>query len=147
VGAVTVKAARAALTDCEDSLEAAISAGSVLVDHEKEAATEIERAQEALDKAVTAVVKSEANVARLLKEAKAIQADLIARRVVLRFLYNGFLEERESELRTFLLFEQHLPVGRGQAEHGNYNAHPAADPWNAAVRALATNPAAPLPTE
>ncbi len=108
-------------------------------------ATEVERAREAIGKAVAAVVRSETNVAKLLTEAKKIQADLIARRVELRFLYNGFLEDRESELRTFLLFENQLPAARGQAEHGSFRSHNADAAWKASIAALAQDADAALP--
>jgi hypothetical protein len=39
-----------------------------------------------------------------------------------------------------------LPVGRGQLEHGNFDKHPAADPYKRAVEALASDADAPLPT-
>ena len=147
-GALSVKAARAALTDCEDALEAAIEAGGILVTTEKEAADEVEWAQTALKKCVGAVVKSEANVGQLLKEAEAAQAELINKRIVLRHLFNNDLvaEQEQPAVRTFMLFQNTLPVGRGQLEHGNFDKHPAADPYKRAIEALRTDADAPLPT-
>jgi hypothetical protein len=145
--AITVKAARAALTDCEDALEAS-EAGSALVGHEKEATDELEYARTALDDRLRDVVQTEANVAQLLAEAKVAQTDLINKRVRLRFLFNENLigEQDAAELRSFLLFENNLPVGRGQLEHGNFDSHPAAATWKEAIAALRTDADAALPT-
>ena len=141
-----MKAARAALTDCEDALDASIEAGSALVGHEKEAADELEYARTALDDRLRDVVRAEANVKRLLAEANAVQTDLINKRVVLRHLYNAHFVAEEDALRDFLLFQNQLPAGRGQVEYGNFDAHPAADPYKRAVEALRTDADAPLPT-
>ena len=147
-GALSVKDARTKLQDCEDAIEAAISAGGTLVASEKEAAAEVEYANTALEKSVAAVVRAEAPVAKMLAEAKALQNDLVARRVELRQLYNADLvaEDVVAEMRKFLLFENTLPVGRGQVEYGNYDAHPAADPWKAVLQELRENADAPLPS-
>lgn len=135
----------AAVQQATADLDVARRTRAALEQRAEREAAEVERAREAIDKAVADVVRSEADVAKLLAKAKAIQTDLIARRVELRFLYNGFLEERGSELRQFLLFEQHLPAGRGQAERGNFDIHPAADPWKASIAALREDADAPLP--
>lgn len=146
--AITVKGARATLQDAEDALEASIEAGSVLVATEKEAAAELGYATTALDDRLRDVVRAEANVTQLLAEAKAAQADLIAKRVRLRFLFNENLigEQDATAVRSFLLFENNLPVGRGQLEHGNFDAHPAAATWKEAIAALRTDADAELPT-
>jgi hypothetical protein len=146
--AITVKGARAALQDAEDALEASIEAGSVLVASEKEAADELGYARTALDDRLRAVVSAEANVAQLFAEAKVAQADLIAKRVRLRFLFNnGYVAEHElTAVRTFLLFETTLPAGKGQIEHGDFDRHPAAATWKEAIAALRENADAPLPS-
>jgi hypothetical protein len=145
--AITVKGARAVLQDAEDALEASIEAGSTLVGHEKEAAAEVEYASTAIDKAVAAVVQTEANAAELLAEARSLQTDLINKRVQLRYLFNNdLIAERETAVvRTFLLFENTLPTGRGQVEHGNFDSHPAANIWKAALQELRENADATLP--
>jgi hypothetical protein len=144
----SVKAARAALADVEDALEAAQAAGVALVEQEKDAEHELEYARTALDDRLRDVVRSEAPVGKLLAEAKVAQADLIAKRVRLRFLFNADLvaEDVVAEMRKFLLFENTLPVGRGQLEHGNFDKHPAADSYKRAIEALRTDADAPLPS-
>jgi hypothetical protein len=111
-------------------------------------AAEVERAQAALEKCVAAVAKSEAPAARLLAEAWSLQNDLVARRIVLRHLFNNdfIAEEEAAAVRSFLLFENHLPAGHGQVEYGNFDAHPAADPFKRACEALRTDADAPVPT-
>jgi hypothetical protein len=66
----------------------------------------------------------------------------------LRYLFNEHLvtDQDTPPLRTFLLFENTLPTGRGQIEYGNFDAHPAADPFKRAVEALASDADALLPT-
>jgi hypothetical protein len=44
-----------------------------------------------------------------------------------------------------MLFQNTLPVGRGQLEHGNFDKHPAADPYKRAIAALRTDADALLP--
>jgi chromosome segregation ATPase len=144
---LSVKAARAAQQDAEDCLEAAIAAGSTLPGHEKEAAAEVEYASTALDDRLRAVVKAEADVKQLLAEAKAAQAALVSLRVQLRYLFNENLvaDQDTPPLRTFLLFENTLPTGRGQVEFGNFDNHPAAKTWKAALQELRENADAALP--
>jgi hypothetical protein len=146
-GGQSVKEARAALQDAEDALEASVEASGTLVASEKEAGDELQYARMALDEKLRDVVRSEANVAQLLKEAEAVQVDLVSRRVVLRHLFNsGFVAEQETDLRDFLLFKYQLPTGRGQVEYENFDAHPAADPWRQALQELRENADAPLPS-
>jgi RepB DNA-primase from phage plasmid len=137
-----------ALQDAEDALEAAIEAGNALPGHEKEAADELQYARMALDEKLRNVVRAEANVVQLLAEAKAAQAALVSLRVQLRYLFNEQLvaDQDTPPLRTFLLFENTLPTGRGQVEYGNFDAHPAADTWRQALQELRENADASLPS-
>ena len=143
----TATDAEASVKQAANDLSIARITRDALAERAKHDAVEVERAQEAIDRAIGAVVRLEANVGRLLAEAQAVQADLVARRVKLRFLFNNNLVAEEEALRHFLLFQQHLPVGRGQAEYGNghYDLHPAADPLKRALAALRENADAELP--
>ena len=77
-----------------------------------------------------------------------MQADLINKRIQLRFLFNkGFVAERDAgELGSFLRNNYSFPACSGQAERGNFDNHPAADPWKAAVDALRADADVPLPS-
>jgi hypothetical protein len=145
---LSVKAARAALQDAEDVLEASIEGGATLVVTEKEAGDELAYADTALEDRLRAVVSAEVDATRLLAEAKAAQADLINKRVRLRHLFNNDLiaESETAAVRTFLLFETALPTGRGQVEYGNFDNHPAATTWKEAIAALRTDADAKLPS-
>jgi hypothetical protein len=63
-------------------------------------------------------------------------------------LFNNDLvaEQEQPAVRTFMLFQNTLPVGRGQLEHGNFDKHPAADPYKRAIEALRTDADAELPS-
>jgi hypothetical protein len=140
--------AEAAVTRAANDLAVARRTRDALDERAAREAAEVERARDAVAKCVTAVAKSEAPAARLLAEAKAVQADLIAKRVRLRFLFNSdFIAEQDAAAaRTFLLFENTLPTGKGQVEHGNFDSHPAANIWKAALQELRENADAALPT-
>jgi hypothetical protein len=49
-------------------------------------------------------------------------------------------------VRSFLLFENQLPAGRGQVEYGKFYAHPAADPFKRSLEAMRTDADAELPS-
>ena len=121
---VSAADAEAAVMRATNDLAIARRTRDALDERAQREASEGERAKDDIDKCISAVVQTEANVARLLAEAKAMQDDLVAKRVALRFLFNNDLVA-EPEVRDFMLFQHTLPVGRGQLERGNYNAHPA----------------------
>jgi inosine/xanthosine triphosphate pyrophosphatase family protein len=140
--------AEAAVTRAANDLAVARRTRDALDERVQRGAAEVERAREAVAKCVTAVAKSEAPAARLLAEARLLQNDLVARRIVLRHLFNSHLvaDQEAAELRDFLLFQNHLPAAIGQVEYGNFDSHPAADPWRQALQELRENANAPLPT-
>ena len=140
--------AEAAVTRAANDLNIARRTRGALDERGQREAAEVDRAEKALGKCVAAVAKSEAPAARLLAEARLLQNDLVARRIVLRHLFNSdFVAEQEAaELRDFLLFQNQLPAAIGQVEYGNYNDHVAADPWRQALQELRENADAALPT-
>jgi len=140
--------AEADVTRAANDLNIARRTRDALDERAQREAAEVERAQTALGKCIGAVVRSEVDTTRLLAEARSLQDALISKRVQLRYLFNEQLVDDQDTppLRTFLLFENTLPTGRSQLEHGNYNAHPAADSYKRACEALRTDADAPLPS-
>jgi hypothetical protein len=110
------------------------------------AANEVEKAERDLAGAIADVIKSEAPLAAMLAEAKAVQEKLIAHRIALRWLERkNCIGARELlEVQRFLRSTS-LPSGGGGEEYENWNGHPAADPWRRAAEALRSDPAARLP--
>jgi hypothetical protein len=113
-----------------------------------EAEREIERTKRAIDEAVANVLRSEAPVGKLLADAKALQEEVIAARVVLRHLHRGGFVHADDEKAVFsFLFDTFvLPSTiNGQVEHADFNRHPANGRWSAAVEALHRDADAELP--
>jgi hypothetical protein len=140
--------AEASVKQASNDLNIARRTRDALDERGQREAAEVDRARDAVAKCVTAVAKSEAPAAKLLAEARSLQNDLVARRIVLRHLFNSHLvaDQEAAELRDFLLFQNHLPAAIGQVEYGNYNNHPAADLWRQALEALANDADAALPS-
>lgn len=140
--------AEASVKQASNDLNIARRTRDALDERAQREAAEVGRAKEAVEKCIGEVVRSKTDVARLLGEARVAQANLVSRRIVLRHLFNNGLvaEQEQGELRNFLLFENNLPVGRGQVEYGNFDSHPAADAWKAALQELRENADAPLPS-
>jgi len=145
---LSVKAARLRSKTPRTALRRLLRRAALCPATKKKLAAEVEYASTALDDRLRAVVKAEADVKQLLAEAKAAQAALVSLRVQLRYLFNENLvaDQDTPPLRTFLLFENTLPTGRGQVEFGNFDNHPAADTWKAALQELRENADAALPT-
>jgi hypothetical protein len=82
---------------------------------------------------------------RLLEEAKAVQADLIKRRVALRYLVRNLdVTPAIHEVREFLRYNTDLP-GFGSVEFEDWNKHQANAPWKDAHDALTRISDTPLP--
>jgi hypothetical protein len=108
----------------------------------------VKRTKERLDQAVNAVLG--ADYLRLLAEADAMQAELIARRVALRYLYHDVLPggprspEREA-VASFLMHRDRDLPGIEPGWGTNWSKHPANLTWEAARGALMVDANAPLP--
>ena len=144
------KEARAKAQDAQDELDAAIAAGPALVEQEAAAKYELQHATDDVEKRLRDVVRAEtaSAVSALLKQAEAVQNDLISRRVVLRHLHRSeFIGEPEATaVKTFLRHNSDvLPGAFGSVEFHDYDKHSAAESWRAVRLALATDADAPLP--
>jgi hypothetical protein len=125
-------------------------AGAALVEQEAAAKYELQYAANDVDKCIRDVVKAEthATVSGLLRQAEAVQNDLISRRVVLRHLHRAeFIGEPEATaVKDFLRHNGDvLPGAFGSVEFHDYDKHLAAEPWREAQKMLATDADAPLP--
>jgi hypothetical protein len=146
--ASSVTKAERGLREAEDGLRRARGARAALAEELPAVEREIAFSKSDLDAAVRAVLQAEiaGAAATLLREAQAVQADLVARRVVLRFLHGFFDARDDSALKTFLRNNNNvLPGCVGAVEHANFNDHEASAAWRAAAEALLTNADAPLP--
>jgi hypothetical protein len=149
---LSMREARARQTDASDELEAAGGALSACeaasAEWERE---QLDHARKRVAAAADEVIKA-ASPARLLKEAEAMQADLVARRVALRYLLReGLIGDHDRETVHRFLVANHLPGAPpitgflGSVEHQNWNEHPAAEAWRQAREALMRDPDAQLP--
>jgi chromosome segregation ATPase len=130
------RAEAARLRDARAALEAA----------HREALNEFEHAQSAVRRAVEAVMRAEIDVGRLLGDARRAQADLIAQRIVIRWLErNGFVALPMKEAVARFMIDIDLPAGFGVTEMKDWSRHEAAGPFIAAREALLRDADAPLP--
>lgn len=149
----TTRDLRAAELEAQDQVDAAVAALATVEQSvgDPEQATEAVRQ---LDLYVGSVLWTQAE--RLYEEAKAMQAGLIERRAVLRYLLHEFksddarLREPTDELvrmvRDFLRYTPDMPsTFGGTASLTDWDRHPATQPWRQAREALAKDAEAVLP--
>jgi hypothetical protein len=107
---------------------------------------EVEETKGDVEEAVRAVVRSAGrdHITRLVQEAQVRQAELIERRIALRYLWRHDLAA-EPEAIEFLLQGGDLVARFGSAEAQDFDRHAASEPWRAACEALRHDAAAPLP--
>ncbi len=95
------------------------------------------------DEAVREVVRVSVDAARLINDIEIMQAELVRRRVELRFLHNkGLVADADAKRARSALLDVDLP---GNAEHKDYDRHPDHAAWKNAVDALARDADAVLP--
>jgi hypothetical protein len=87
------------------------------------------------------LVRVEAPIDTLLKEAKATAADLAAKRAVLRAVQSA-LDPMSAEAKAIDSFLSPAP---SDTFNGAAERHPAAAPWRMAFAALLDDPDTPLP--
>jgi hypothetical protein len=135
--------ARVRELDAEDELDAARSALATVEEAVGEPEYQAKKASQRLQAAADAVLAAE--VSRLADEAKAIQADLIERRVVFRFLLHE-LRSAGGEMdaaRDFMRHNTDLPGTF--LTWTDWDRHPATTPWATARQHLTQRADAPLP--
>jgi hypothetical protein len=102
--------------------------------------------------AVAAVVRSAAavHISKLLEETRTVQAELIGRRVLLRFLHrSGFIDgPPQDDIKNFLVHNNDcLPGTIGSVEFSDWARRPALELWRAAAAALHGDADATLPLD
>jgi len=141
----TARNARLAEADAQDSLEAARAASeacvAALVPHERD----LEYAQRLVAKAADDVIRAECG-SRLFRETEALQAQLIAARVALRYLLgNNQIPEPENKAANTLLGYRQFPSFYGNIEWADHDRHQTTVAWKEAREALMRDAGAPLP--
>jgi len=103
---------------------------------------EVKRAAAAINDAVAAVLGASVPVLEMVKEATQLRDQLMAARARLFFM-DSVLPQTSRESASINKFLSH---GFLEPEwHGGWQAHPAVQPWTAALAALRTDADAPLP--
>jgi hypothetical protein len=143
---LSVSTCRAKAQDAEDALEATLAARAALDEQHKAAESELQYARAALDGRIRDVCRSEVAAARLLKQAEVLQADLVARRLVLKYLlHSDLVAEPEMQAVTSFLRSNSLPGTYGTVEFTSWDAHPAPEPFRAWCQALTLDADSPVP--
>lgn len=144
---------RAAEMEAQDQLDAAEAALRVLEAAMANSEGEVERARMRVKAAADTLLWSQA--LPLLEKAKALQAELIETRVVLRYLLHNLkphevsvrnpTDEVAKDVRDYLRSASELPSTYGRVAFTDWDSHPASVPWREARRALPEDAEAPLP--
>lgn len=106
------------------------------------------KAQKAVDAAVANVIRNNGAAARIMDGLEAMQAELVRRRVVLRFMIiHGLIDDAHAARAKAILSDTVLPGGVGSVEYRDWSRHSAHVAWQAALDALARDANAPLPRD
>ena len=141
----TVREARARETDAQGEVEDARAVLATLQEALADAEYYQQQGEKRVEEAVIAVIKA-ASITVLLKRAQAVQTDLIARRVMLRYLIHEHLvaEEHLPAVSSFMQ-DTELPGGYGSVYLTDWWKNPATITWLEAREALKRDPDALLP--
>lgn len=93
------------------------------------------------DAAARELVRAEVHIDKLLDEAKATAAQLLAQRAVLRAVQSA-LDPMSPEAKAIDAFLAPIPA---DCFNGAASTHPAAQPWRMAFKMLVDHPDTPLP--
>jgi hypothetical protein len=135
----------------EDGLAAAKAAHADLTARQPELESEVRYARDDLERAIRAVIASEAPVRRLIEQTARLQEQLVHKRVLLRHLTEGNLiegyliaDEATREAAETLL-RRELPAPQGErVQHEDWDEHPASLAWDKMLAKLATDADAEL---
>jgi hypothetical protein len=142
-----VERAEQALAKAESHLHRTAAARDLVRQQVPVAEQEVKWTANKRDEAARAVIRENGreHISRLLQEAQAMQAELVERRIALRYLWHcNLAPEPEAKAIECLLQDSDLvtPGGSAELEH---DRHPASLPWRNVVAALATDAGALLP--
>jgi len=133
----------AALAQAANDLSIARRTRDALAQRAQREATEVEGAERKVEEAVRAVLASECAgiIAELMSEGTALREQLCAKIALLRFL-------KTAAFKSWPPSEVPEPVQKflNTATDNWSDGHPACVPWANALKALATDADAPLPT-
>jgi DNA repair exonuclease SbcCD ATPase subunit len=126
---LSVKDARAAAQDAQDAYDAARAARAALEEQHRAATGELQTARYQIESRIRDVIKSEANIEKLLADFVATHRELVSRRRALEWLD----------------FRNAVPKGIAWRSEGSWPDLPGATTWKSAATALEADPDAPLP--
>jgi hypothetical protein len=108
-------------------------------------------AKERVKRAARIVLANSGTITRLMDGLEAMQAEIINRRVALRYILfsglNGELAEADRARIEDLFKTDRLPAGFNSAYNSGWEQHQVHQKWDAALDALMTDAEAALPTE
>ncbi len=119
-----------------------------LAAREKEAA--VAPAKERVEKAARMVIANSETVTRLMEGVEELQAEVINRRLALRFILfnclNGELSDADKDRIESLFRQDRLPAGFHSAYNAGWETHSVHRTWQAAFDELQSNSDAALPS-
>jgi hypothetical protein len=100
------------------------------------------------DRCAREVIRESGAAVTLMDGLKAMQAEVVSRRVALKFLQShGMIPDGMADGVKHVLRANRLPGGLGDVEFEDWGRHPAFAEWQRVFRALCSDPDAPLPGE
>jgi len=107
---------------------------------------DLDKARRAVAVAARKVMRESGAAKALMQGIEEMQAELVRRRVALRFLQaSDALNEDDAILVRQYLRDRDLPGGLGDTEFTNWSMNPVHHEWSLAFDALTKDPNAPLP--
>jgi hypothetical protein len=143
-----MRKARERVQAAEDAVTAAQTARDALQQKEPEIAHADANSKEAVEAAVTAVLKAEFPIDKLIRDCTETQALLIKQRMLLRQVLSDRLASPETEEAIRGLLREHVPPSSG-VDWGDpdWSRHPVVNGWRKMREALARDPGAGLDLE
>jgi len=152
----SVKKARQAQYDSEDALDVERQALAQLEQNLVQIETELAPLKQAIERAADAVIVDEVPPAAFIEELKALEQQVIDKRLTLRFLgqhvaKSGWSNTGPDDVAINKFFLDHAPMltfpdKNFQPHTKDWDRHPTTQAWCAARAALLVDADAPLPT-